>query len=74
MKPRRILGLTILVAAVLSACLMGISSPAYAQSPPMAHWVDPLPVPPVDRRPGAADAARDLPPRRPSSDASLRDH
>ena len=47
MKPRRILGLTILVAAVLSACLMGISSPAYAQSPPMAHWVDPLPVPPV---------------------------
>ena len=46
MKPRH-LGLTIFIAALLSAGLMGISSPAYAQSPPMAHWVDPLPVPPV---------------------------
>jgi spore coat protein A, manganese oxidase len=46
MKTRN-LGLTIIIAALLSAGLMGISNPAYAQSPPMAHWVDPLPVPPV---------------------------
>jgi spore coat protein A, manganese oxidase len=46
MKPRH-LGLTIFIAALLSAGLMGINSPAYAQSPPMAQWVDPLPVPPV---------------------------
>jgi spore coat protein A, manganese oxidase len=46
MKPRH-LGLTITIAVLLSAGLMGISTPAYAQSPPMAHWVDPLPVPPV---------------------------
>jgi len=46
MKPRH-LSLTIFIAALLSAGLMGISNPAYAQSPPMAHWVDPLPVPPV---------------------------
>jgi spore coat protein A len=46
MKPRH-LGLIILIAALLSAGVMGISSPAYAQSPSMAHWADPLPVPPV---------------------------
>jgi len=42
------LGLTIACTAVLlSAGLMGISSPAYAVSPPMEKWADPLPVPPV---------------------------
>jgi len=46
MKPRY-LGLIILIATVLSAGVMGVSSPAYAQSPSMAHWADPLPVPPV---------------------------
>jgi len=51
MKARN-LGLTIVcIAVVLSAGLMGISAPAYAvappSSPPMAHWADPLPVPPV---------------------------
>jgi spore coat protein A len=47
MKSRN-LGLTInRITVLLGIGLMGISNPAYAQSPPMAHWVDPLPVPPV---------------------------
>ena len=47
MKTRN-LGLTIIcIAVLLGAGLMGISNPAYAQSPPMDQWVDPLPVPPV---------------------------
>ena len=45
MKARN-LGL-IIIYVLLGAGLMGISNPAYAQSPPMAHWVDALPVPPV---------------------------
>ena len=47
MKTRN-LGVTIIcIAVLLSAGLMGIGNPAYAQSPTMAQWVDPLPVPPV---------------------------
>jgi FtsP/CotA-like multicopper oxidase with cupredoxin domain len=45
MKARN-LGL-IIICVLLGAGLMGISNPAYAQSPPMEKWVDPLPVPPV---------------------------
>jgi spore coat protein A len=33
--------------ALLGAGSMGLSAPANAQSPTMARWVDPLPVPPV---------------------------
>jgi spore coat protein A len=47
MKTRN-LGVTIIcIAVLLSAGLMGISNPAYAQSPTMDKWVDALPVPPV---------------------------
>jgi len=51
MKARNF-GLTIVcIAVLLSAGLMGISAPAYAEDPPpsplMERWVDPLPVPPV---------------------------
>ena len=46
MKARN-LGLSILVAAALVAGLMGFPAAAFAQSPAMPHWVDPLPVPPV---------------------------
>ena len=35
------------IAVLLGAGLIGIGNPAYAQSPPMTPWVDPLPVPPV---------------------------
>src|SRR6266496_5226988 len=35
------------IPVLLGAGLIGIGSPACAQSPLMAHWVDPLPVPPV---------------------------
>jgi len=41
------LGLTIIIIMLLGAGLMGISAPAYAQSPGMEKWVDALPVPPV---------------------------
>ena len=50
---RRTLGVTIVcIAVLLGAGLMGLSNPAYAQSPPaksppMEKWVDALPVPPV---------------------------
>ena len=37
----------ICITVLLGAGLMGISTPAYAQSPSMDKWVDPLPVPPV---------------------------
>ena len=41
-------GLTIIcIAVLLGAGLMGIGNPAYAESPVMSKWVDPLPVPPV---------------------------
>ncbi len=43
----RMLGLAMTLALLLSAGLMVISTPVYAQSPSMPHWVDPLPVPPV---------------------------
>jgi spore coat protein A len=43
----RDLGLSILIIVLLGAGLMGISTPAYAQSPPLTKWLDPLPVPPV---------------------------
>jgi len=44
----RNLGVTIAcVAVLLCAGLLGTSQPAYAQSPAMQKWVDPLPVPPV---------------------------
>ena len=35
------------MSALAVTSLMGMSNPAYAQSPAMAKWVDPLPVPPV---------------------------
>jgi spore coat protein A len=41
------IGLSIMLTVLLGAGLMGIGNPAYAQSPTMAKWVDPLPVPPV---------------------------
>jgi spore coat protein A len=37
----------ICIAVLLGAGLMGVGSMAYAQSPSMEKWVDPLPVPPV---------------------------
>lgn len=41
-------GLNVFVAVILlGAGLFGMRGTAYADSPPMAHWVDPLPVPPV---------------------------
>jgi len=40
-------GLSIMITVLLGAGLMGIGHPAYAQSPPLTKWVDPLPVPPV---------------------------
>ena len=43
MKKRMIICITVL----LGIAIMGNSLPAYAQSPPMEKWVDPLPVPPV---------------------------
>ncbi len=47
MKTRN-LGVTIIyIAVLLGAGLIGIGNPAYAQSPSMVKWVDPLPVPPV---------------------------
>jgi len=47
MKARN-LGVTIIcIAVLLGAGLMGNSTPAYAASPALTHWVDPLPVPPV---------------------------
>jgi spore coat protein A, manganese oxidase len=47
MKNRN-LGVTIVcVGVLLGAGLLGTGMPASAQSPPMAKWVDPLPVPPV---------------------------
>ena len=46
MKNRN-LGLLMIITMLLGAGLMGISPPAYADSPTLARWVDPLPVPPV---------------------------
>jgi spore coat protein A len=44
----RTLGVTIIcIAVLLGAGFMGLSTPAYAQSPAMVKWVDALPVPPV---------------------------
>jgi spore coat protein A, manganese oxidase len=37
----------ICITVFLGIAIMGNSLPAYAQSPPMEKWVDPLPVPPV---------------------------
>ena len=39
--------MVICMAVLLGAGIVGNSLPAYAQSPPMERWVDPLPVPPV---------------------------
>jgi FtsP/CotA-like multicopper oxidase with cupredoxin domain len=41
------LGPSIIIIVMLGLGLMGMGGPAYAQSPPMNKWVDPLPVPPV---------------------------
>ena len=41
------LGPSIIIIVMLGLGLMGMGGPAYAQSPPMTKWVDPLPVPPV---------------------------
>ncbi len=47
-RPLRIQSLVIVcIAILLTASLVGMGAPAYAQSPPMQKWVDPLPVPPV---------------------------
>ena len=47
MKGRNLGLIIICIAVLLGAGLMGIGNPAYAQSPEMNKWVDPLPVPPV---------------------------
>jgi spore coat protein A len=47
MKGRTLGVKLVCISVLLSAGLMGTSAPAFAQSPAMARWVDPLPVPPV---------------------------
>ena len=47
MKARNFALAMIAVAVLVGAGLMGMSTTAYAQSPTMPKWVDPLPVPPV---------------------------
>ena len=37
----------LVIVLLLAGCLAASSAPAFAQSPPMAKWADPLPVPPV---------------------------
>jgi len=46
MKSRHF-SLHIIITVLLGTGLMGIGTPAYAQSPDLERWVDPLPVPPV---------------------------
>ena len=47
MKSRNLGLIIICITVLLGIGIMGVGNTAYAQSPPMAHWVDPLPVPPV---------------------------
>ena len=47
MKARNLVLTIVCLAVLLGTGLMGIGTSAYAQSPAMAKWVDPLPVPPV---------------------------